>query len=295
MAEATSEALKEEVTTLQKANTTMHANFTAEAAALREASAAAERAMNDAEYNAEATAKRLADAVNAERTAHSRTKNEGDQVQLRLRRDLQAAREAAESYHTKQVIGDMSLKLEKERSGETRREMHSALQAVDIMSQERDLAELRVEEIEWSAEMRHNKLVTEKVRQSHDHKEAMAKQAVARKFAEDQASLAASRARQAEDELVELQGELTSAMAETKTLNGERQEALSMLAEQRDRTSKMEQEQELLIGYTDSIAAQAGMGSPYGGPPPPMMMGSQYGSPMGSMGPMSPRMMSSVM
>ena len=39
-------------------------------------------------------------------------------------------------------------------------------------------------------------------------KEKLAKQNVARKFAEDQAQLAAARARQAEDELVELQGEL---------------------------------------------------------------------------------------
>ena len=110
-------------------------------------------------------------------------------------------------------------------------------------------------------------------------KEAMAKQSVARKFAEDQAALAASRARQAEDELVELQGELTSALAETKALTSERREALSMLAEERDRTAKMEQDQRVLIGYTDAIASQAEMGSPVNRllasgmvpPPGPMM------------------------
>jgi len=255
-AESHIDQLKEEVSVMKKANTDMHAQFSAESVALREAAASAERAMQDAEYNAEATAKRLGDTVNAERTAHNRTKNEADQVQLRLRRDLQAARESAEEYHTKKVLGDMSLKMEKDRSRKVREEMHSALQSVDIMSQERDLAELRCEEIEWSSEMRCNRLVTAKLTTATEAKEKIAKQSVARKFAEDQAQLAAARARQAEDELAEIKGDLFAALETTQALQAEKSNALNMLSQQRELTEKMEEDQSVLIGYADAVASQ---------------------------------------
>jgi len=254
-AESTMELLREEVNVCRKTNDEMHASFKMEKAALLEAKANAERVAADANYNYEATAKRLSDVVTAERTAHQRTRNEADQVQLRLRRDLQVAREAAEDYHSKKVVGEMSLKLEKERAGAVRMEMHSALQAVDIMSQERDLAELRCEEVEWSSEQRCNRLVTDKLMSATKAKEDLAKQNVARKFAEDQAQLAAARARQAEDELVDLQSELNNALASTRNLEKERDEAMGLLQSAQEKAEMMEGDQQMLIGYADSVTS----------------------------------------
>jgi len=236
--------------------------FKEEKTLLNEALANEKRISADANYNLEATAKRLGDAVNAERTAHTRTKNEADQVQLRLRRDLQAAREAAEKYHNDKVLETMALKLEKQRASVVRQEMHGALQAVDIMRQERDLAELRCEEVEWSSEMRCNRLVTDKLTSSTKSKEEIAKHSVARKFAEDQAQLAAARARSSEDELVDLQATLKNALSATQNLEKEKKGALMMLSAAQERTEKMEEDQQMLLGYADAVASQLEISPP---------------------------------
>lgn len=259
------EQLKAEVSIQQKTNDDMHEKFTTESEALREAVASAQRAEADANYNLEATAKRLGDVVNDERTAHARTRNEAEQVQLRLRRDLQAAREAAEKYHKDKVVADMKTKLEKERARTVRGEMHRALQAVDIMSQERDLAEQRAEEIEWSTEQRCNKLVSDKLAVATKAKEDLAKQNVARKFAEDQANVAADRARIAEEELVDLQSSLNDALGKTRALEQEKSEALSMLGSAQERARKMEEDQQTLIGYADAVASHRESPSPMKG------------------------------
>jgi hypothetical protein len=261
-AESTIDQFKAEVDLQRRTNDQMHTSFMFETAALKEAKVLAERTAADANYNCEATAKRLGDLVNSERTAHQRTRNEADQVQLRLRRDLQAAREAAEKHHNTKVVGDMSLKLEKDRARAVRHEMHSALQAVDIMSQERDLAEQRCEEVEWSSEQRCNRLVSDKLMTATKAKEDLARQGVARKFAEDQAQLAAARARQAEDELVDMQSELNTALSKTRRLEKERDEALGLLESAQDKAEKMESDQVLLLSYTDAVASQLESPSP---------------------------------
>jgi len=254
--EALIDELKAQIETQKQDKTDMHDKFTKEATALLEAVACAERSAADANYNLEATAKRLGDVVNAERTAHQRTRNQSSQVELRLRRDLQAARQAAETYHEQKVMGDMAKKLQVERTRTLQQEMHGALQAVDIMSQERDLAEQRCEEVEWSSEMRCNRLVTDKLMAATTAKETLAKQSVARSFAEDQAQLAAARARQAEDEIVDLQETLTETRNKTRQLEKEKSEALSLLDTAHVKAEKMEEDQMTLIGYADAVASQ---------------------------------------
>merc|ERR1711988_205153 len=114
-------------------------------------------------------------------------------MQLRLRRDLQNAREAADKYHQQSIRSQAGRKLERDRAGLVRNDMHDALHAVDIMKQELGIAESRCEEMEWSSEMRCSRLVNDKLEAAMKAKEHIAKQTVARKFAEDQAQLAAAR------------------------------------------------------------------------------------------------------
>lgn len=241
----------------RKANTDQFTRFSQEVNALRQAAASSERAAADANYNLEATTKRLNDSLAAEHTSHQRTRNETDQVTLRLRRDLQLAREAADKYHEQCVRLEASKKLERQRAALVRNDMHDALCTVDVMKNELGAAESRCEEMEWSSELRCGRLVNDKLEAAMKAKEDNAKEKVARRLAEDQAQLAAARTRQAEDEAEELKDRLAETLRLTKRLEDEREDAFGMLDLAHSQADKMEEDQQILLGYTDAVTAQA--------------------------------------
>ena len=75
-----------------------------------------------------------------------------------------------------------------------------------------------------------------------------------RRLAEEQAEAAALRLKQAEEEMDSLRGSLQGALAATKYMEQEKEEALMLLDSAHERTEKIEEDQQILLGYAESIA-----------------------------------------
>jgi hypothetical protein len=169
---------------------------------------------DNANYEQEQTEKQLKTEKSTLQLELSQTRNEKDQVELKLRRDLQAAREASEKFHSTLVQETAKVKVQKNQTNRVQHDLMSALQALEAEKQTRAAAEKRCDEIEILWKMRCEKLRKSTFAEIQDGKDRVARVEMARAHAEKMGLEDAGRARDAEIKAEALSAELVKANAE---------------------------------------------------------------------------------
>merc|ERR1711865_116996 len=169
---------------------------------------------DNANYEQEVTTKQLETEKNALTLELCQTRSEKDQVELRLRRDLQAAREASEKFHGALIQETAKVKVQKTQTGRVQHDLMSALQTLEVEKQQRAATEKRCDEVEILWTMRCDKLRTSTLTEIQDGKDKVARVETARSHAEKLGLEDAARARDAEYKAEALKCELTKTNAE---------------------------------------------------------------------------------
>lgn len=169
---------------------------------------------NNANYEQEQTEKQLLTEKSALSGELTQTRNEKEQIELRLRRDLQAARQASEKYHSALVQETAKVKVQKNQTSRVQHDLMSALQALEVEKQQRAATDKRCDEVEILWKMRCDKLRTSTLAEIQDGKDTVARVEMARSHAEELGLEDAARARDAEYKAEALECELNKTNAE---------------------------------------------------------------------------------
>merc|ERR1711865_617882 len=169
---------------------------------------------DNANYEQEVTTKQLETEKNALTLELCQTRSEKDQVELRLRRDLQAAREASEKFHGALIQETAKVKVQKTQTGRVQHDLMSALQTLEVEKQQRAASEKRCDEVEILWKMRCEKLRAASFTEIQDGKDKVARSEMARINAERMAVEDAARARDAEITVEKLSSDLVQTNAE---------------------------------------------------------------------------------
>lgn len=169
---------------------------------------------NNANYEQEQTEKQLLTEKSALSGELTQTRNEKEQIELRLRRDLQAARQASEKYHSALVQETAKVKVQKNQTSRVQHDLMSALQTLEVEKQQRAATDKRCDEVEILWKMRCDKLRTSTLAEIQDGKDTVARVEMARSHAEKLGLEDAARARDAEYKAEALECELNQTNAE---------------------------------------------------------------------------------